>query len=158
MHLSPLSEPYPIPRRWYMPRLLRNFIDGLGVSQVPVHPGSMAWGLQTVWMQHALSDPCLFHATLFLGSGYSDMLRGERASSSITLFHQSEVLRLVGERLARPVNGTDDCTLAAITPLGFSGDRDVARIHQAGLRRMVELRGGHDKLGMGGLVAALLHM
>ncbi|KAL3459720.1 hypothetical protein BJX64DRAFT_264365 [Aspergillus heterothallicus] len=113
-------------------------------------------------MQHALSDPCLFHATLFLGSSYSDMLGGERTSSSITLFHQSEVLRLVRERLAHPVDGTDDCTLAAITPLvssaGFSGDRDAARIHQAGLRRMVKLRGGHDKLGMEGLVAALLHM
>jgi hypothetical protein len=24
MHLSALSEPYPIPRRWYMPRLLKN--------------------------------------------------------------------------------------------------------------------------------------
>ncbi|KAL2836650.1 hypothetical protein BJX68DRAFT_34599 [Aspergillus pseudodeflectus] len=160
--LSPLFEPYPIPRRWYMPRLLQNFIDGLGVSQVPVHPGSMAWSLQTVWMQHALGEPCLFHATLFLGSSYSDMLRGERASSSITLFHQSEVLRLVGERLGHPVLGIDDCTIAAITPLassaGFRGDRDAARIHQAGMRRMVELRGGHDKLGMGGLVAALLRM
>jgi hypothetical protein len=77
-----------------------------------------------VWMQHALSDPCLFHATLFLGSSYSDMLRGERASSSITLFHQSEVLRLVGERLGHPVLGIDDCTIAAITPLASSAVRN----------------------------------
>ncbi|KAB8076952.1 hypothetical protein BDV29DRAFT_189052 [Aspergillus leporis] len=126
-------ETYPITFRWYMPRLIRQLI-----------PGS-----------------CLFLATLFSGSSYFDLHRGEE-QSQITLFHQNEVIKLINERLSNLCSALDDRTILAISPLALfaelNGDRAAADIDRAGLQRMAELRGGLDKLGLDGLTSVLIKM
>ncbi|PTU21604.1 hypothetical protein P175DRAFT_0531123 [Aspergillus ochraceoroseus IBT 24754] len=155
------SEPYPIASRWYMPRLIRLFCEGLGLSRVPVDAKSTAYTLQTVWVQKALGDPCLFHATLFAGSSYFDILRGEK-QNPITIYHQNEVIRRINERLSDPVLALDDRTIASVAPLALfadlNNDRAAADAHLSGLQKMVELRGGLHKLGLDGVVATLMEM
>ncbi|KAL2826463.1 hypothetical protein BDW59DRAFT_65377 [Aspergillus cavernicola] len=152
---------YPVSPRWYMPRLIKHFCEGLGVSRLPVEANSTAYQIQTLWVQGALSDPCLFHATLYAGSSHFDLLRGEKPSS-ITLYHQSEAIRLLNKRLSSPVAAMDDRTLVAITPLALfadlNGDQAAADVHRAGLWKLVEMKGGLDKLGYDGLTSALVQM
>ncbi|KAL2815115.1 hypothetical protein BJX63DRAFT_169543 [Aspergillus granulosus] len=152
---------YPIPFRWYIPRLLKHFCEGLGVSRVPVDVNSTAYHIQTLWIQGAMGDPVLFHATLYAGASHFDLSRGER-HSSITLYHQAEAIRLINERLRDPATAIDDQTFIAIAPLAIianlNGDRAAADIHLEGLRMLVETRGGLDRLGFEGLTSALIQM
>ncbi|KAL2826731.1 hypothetical protein BJY01DRAFT_241301 [Aspergillus pseudoustus] len=152
---------YPVPFRWYIPRLLKHFSEGLGVSHVPVAANSTAYHIQTLWLQGAMSDPGLFHATLYAGASHFDLSRGER-QSSITLYHQAEAIRLINERLSDPKAAVDDRTLVAVTPLALfadlNGDRAAADIHREGLRKLVQMRGGLDRLGFEGLTSVLIQM
>ncbi|KAL3468981.1 hypothetical protein BJX99DRAFT_92672 [Aspergillus californicus] len=152
---------YPVSSRWYMPRLLKHFCEGLGVSHLPVEANSTAYQIQTLWVQGALSEPCLFHATLYAGSSHFDFLQGGKPSS-ITLYHQSEAIRMLNTRLSNPTTAMDDRTIVAVIPLAFfadlNGDQAAADIHRAGLWKLVEMRGGLDKLGYNGLTSALVQM
>ncbi|KAL2801821.1 hypothetical protein BJX63DRAFT_150491 [Aspergillus granulosus] len=152
---------YPIPSRWYIPRLLKEFIEGLGVCRLQVGVNSTAHQFQTIWPRDAMSDPALFHATLYAGGSYLDIGRGE-PQSEITLYHQAQAIKLVNERLSDPRTAVEDRTVLAITPLALfanlTGNRAVADTHREGLRVLVEMRGGHDKLGFEGLASALIRM
>ncbi|KAL4887250.1 hypothetical protein BJY04DRAFT_212294 [Aspergillus karnatakaensis] len=161
LHAPDLPASFPITARWYMPRLIKHFCEGLGVSHLPVDRNSTAWHIQTHWLQGALSDPCLFHATLYAGSSHFDLQRGQ-GPSSITLFHQSEAIRLLNERLSDPNSAADDRTIVAVTPLAMfadlNGDQNAANIHKQGLWRLVQMRGGMDQLGFDGLPGVLIKM
>ncbi|RAK72296.1 Zn(II)2Cys6 transcription factor domain-containing protein [Aspergillus fijiensis CBS 313.89] len=156
-----VPESYPIAYRWYMPKLIKHFHNGLGVAQIPVTAKCSAYKLQTVWLRSAMEDPCLFHATLFAGSSHFDICRGQK-QSMITLYHYNELIKLVKKRLADPATALDDRTIASITPLALfanlGGDRASAEVHRAGLENMVLLRGGMHNLGLDGLISSLIHM
>lgn len=67
-------------------------------------------------MQQAMSDPCLFHATLFSASTSVDMLRGQQ-NTARTLYHQTWAIRLINERLARTELVLNYGTVGAVIPL-----------------------------------------
>jgi hypothetical protein len=92
--------------------------ENVGVSRVPVDNASSAYLMQSTWMKSALNDPCLFHATLFAGSSCFDLLRTEK-QSPITLFHQTEAIRIINQRLSNPTWALKDSTILAITPLAL---------------------------------------
>ncbi|KAL4920618.1 hypothetical protein BDW62DRAFT_209060 [Aspergillus aurantiobrunneus] len=152
---------YPVTARAYMPRLLRQFCEGLGVSRLPVAVNSTAYHIQTLWLQGAMSDACLFHSTLYAGSSHLDLQRGQSPSST-TLYHQSEAIRLLNDRLSDAASASDDRTIVAVSPLAMfadlNGDRAAADIHRRGMLRLAQMRGGLDKLGYNGLVATLVQM
>ncbi|KAL2802858.1 hypothetical protein BJX63DRAFT_97943 [Aspergillus granulosus] len=156
-----LRDICPITFRWYMPRLIKHYHESLESSQVESSRKSTAYMLQSVWLQHALSDPCLFHVTLYIGSSYFDHRNGD-APSSITLYHQTEILRNVNERLSDPLAALDDRTIASVALLALfsslSGDQTASQVHTAGLRRLIGLKGGNNKLGFDGLLGTLIHI
>lgn len=69
-------------------------------------------------MQGALSEPCLFHATLYAGSSHFDHLE-KKSQSWITLYHQNEAIRLLNERLSDMTSAADDRTILAVIPLAM---------------------------------------
>ncbi|PYI32204.1 hypothetical protein BP00DRAFT_456483 [Aspergillus indologenus CBS 114.80] len=156
-----VSDSYPIASRWYMPRLIKHFVECHNATRVPINDRSSSYKLQTTWMRGAMSDPCLFHATLFTGSSNFDLRRGVQ-QSTITLYHYNELIKSVKKRLSDPSTALDDRTIAAITPLALfavlTGDRASAEVHRAGLAKIVQLRGGMDKLGLEGLTASLIYV
>lgn len=77
---------------------------------------SLAHHLRSQWIQHAMSDPCLFHATLFSASASIDMLRGQQ-NTARTLYHQTWAIRLINERLAQTEPVLNYGTLGAVIPL-----------------------------------------
>lgn len=68
--------------------------------------------LQNIWMITALADECMFHATLYAASAYLDLLRGQ-SGNVITLYHQTETLRLLNGQLAAPNLQVTDALIAA---------------------------------------------
>lgn len=97
------------------------------MSIMPVDTKSMAYRLQTVWMQRCLGDPCLFHATLYAGSAHLDASRGDR-DNPITLFHHTEVMRHVRDRLADSEHKMLDEAIGAVIPLAFFSVASLLRI------------------------------
>lgn len=75
---------------------------------------SVAYKLRYIWIPNALSDPCLFHSSMYGASAHFDALNGQ-AESSITLFHRAETLRLLKNQLARSKQVNDSMVASALT-------------------------------------------
>ncbi|KAL2786714.1 hypothetical protein BJX66DRAFT_346670 [Aspergillus keveii] len=138
--------PLPINPRPYMRKMLHSFLETLGMNLLPVDQGSLALLLRTSWIQQALTDPCAFHATLYAASAHVDALRG--LPTSMTLYHQTMVLRLLKERLTAPGMVVNESILTPMAPLVFftslSGDTRSSQIHKKALIQMIR-----DKTGLG---------
>ncbi|PCG97463.1 Hypothetical protein PENO1_063250 [Penicillium occitanis (nom. inval.)] len=130
----------PIAYRSYMPQLLQFFLTSVVLPSGTRVTDSLAYHLRSQWMHQAMSDPCLFHATLFSASASIDMLRNQ-PNSMPTLYHQTWVIRLVNERLAHRQPLLTYSTLGAVIPLLYYNmvalDRDSAITHQTGLLKML---------------------
>lgn len=75
---------------------------------------SVAYKLRYIWIPNALSDPCLFHSSLYGASAHFDALNGQ-TESPITLFHRTETLRLLKNQLAHSGQVDDLMVAAALT-------------------------------------------
>jgi hypothetical protein len=69
-------------------------------------------------MGFALSDPCLFHSTLFSASAHRDILQGI-TNNVVTLYHETETIRLLSLRLKQSTAEMDYITMASILPLVY---------------------------------------
>lgn len=65
-----------------------------------------------------MTDPCLFHATLFSASASIDILKGHQ-TSIVTLYHQTSTIRMLSERLNQDVPLLSYGTLGSVLPLIF---------------------------------------
>lgn len=81
------------------------------VNSLKQHMGS-------VWVQHAMADACLFHATLFSASASIDILMG-RQNNTVTLYHQTSTIRMLSERLNQETPLLNYGTLGSVLPLVF---------------------------------------
>lgn len=70
--------------------------------------------LQTTWMQAAMSDPCLFHATLYSTSAYMDITQGS-PDNPVTMYHKTETLRLIREAIANTDHSSLSTSVVAAT-------------------------------------------
>ncbi|CEL04015.1 hypothetical protein ASPCAL05149 [Aspergillus calidoustus] len=117
---------------------------------------SLAHHLRSHWMQTAMTDPCLFHATLFSASASIDMLRGQQ-STTLTLYHQTWAIRLINERLAQREPVLTYGTLGAVIPLLYYNmvalDRESAVAHQKGLVKMLLATPKSFRADIGPLIA-----
>ncbi|KAL4947947.1 hypothetical protein BDW69DRAFT_189725 [Aspergillus filifer] len=117
---------------------------------------SLAQHLRSTWMQTALSDPCLFHATLFSASVSTDLLRGQDMSMR-TLYHQTCVIRLINERLVGQEPILTYRTPGTVAPLLYYNlvalDKVSAAAHQKGLVRMLLSTSQEQRDGLGPLIA-----
>jgi hypothetical protein len=82
---------------------------------------TIAYQMQTIYVRESLSDPCMFHATMYAASAHLDAARNDR-DNPITLYHQTETLHLVRKRIAQSQDGPDeglDGAIAGVIPLAF---------------------------------------
>ena len=103
-------------------------------------------------------DPALFNSILYTAQAYRDaVVDGLSAPSSIAGLHLALTLQHLQERLhGASQNGQHkitDATLSAMTTLAmasiYMGDLQAAEWHLAGLRKLVEGRGGMETLKQG---------
>ncbi|EEQ34024.1 conserved hypothetical protein [Microsporum canis CBS 113480] len=149
---------YPIESQWYIPELLRFYSESIALQS---QKNDSFGRLRNIWMTTALADACMFHATLFAASAYLDLLRGE-SSNIITLYHQTETLRLLTSQLSASNMEVTDALIAVTMTLAqteaLSGNACVSSAHSAGLHKMVNIKGGLENLGMDGLLAELIYV
>jgi hypothetical protein len=91
------------------------------MSNMAVDSKSIAYQMQTIYVRESLSDPCMFHATMYAASAHLDAARNDR-DNPITLYHQTETLHLVRKRIAQSQDGADeglDGAIAGVIPLAF---------------------------------------
>jgi hypothetical protein len=81
-------------------------------------PNSLARHIQSTWMRSAMTDPCLFHATLFSASAHMDGLQGIH-NNPLTIFHQLQALKLLRGRLRRPDFRPNYGIIATVLALQF---------------------------------------
>lgn len=70
--------------------------------------------LQTTWMQAAMSDPCLFHATIYSISAHLDIIQGS-PDNPVTIYHKTETLRLIREAIANSNHSSLSTSVIAAT-------------------------------------------
>jgi hypothetical protein len=80
--------------------------------------GSIKEHLRTQWIENAMRDPCLFHATMFSEAASLDILMG-RQLSHIALYHQVSTIRLLGEQISLDPTRLDYGALGSVIPLIF---------------------------------------
>ncbi|KAL6233060.1 hypothetical protein BDW75DRAFT_216143 [Aspergillus navahoensis] len=153
---------YPIKSKPYFQELIKFFQYRIALSCLEVDTGSLAYHLQSTWINYALTDPCLFHATLYLASAQLERLRQSTSKvGPITIYHHMNAIQLLNSRIGSGLQ-PDDPTIAAVLLLALSGsfeqDNTAAEAHGQGLLRMVEMRGGLENLGFKGILAQLIQM
>ncbi|KAM5474107.1 hypothetical protein MferCBS49748_000524 [Microsporum ferrugineum] len=152
---------YPVESQWYMPELLRFYSESITLQSQKNDSFGQFGRLRNIWMTTALADACMFHATLFAASAYLDLLRGE-SSNVITLYHQTETLRLLTSQLSASNMEVTDALIAVTMTLAqteaLSGNECVSSAHSTGLHKMVNIKGGLENLGMDGLLAELIYV
>jgi hypothetical protein len=79
-------------------------------------PKNAAAQLRSIYMQTALSNPCLFHATLYGASAHLDIVRGQD-NGPVTVFHRGRTLQLINNSLGDQDTALSDSVLGAIITL-----------------------------------------
>jgi len=78
---------------------------------------TFAYEIHNSWTQTVLSDPCLFHATMFATSSFGDMAR-QTPNNPVTLRHKYETVRLLQRAITNShEGGLSPNALAATTYL-----------------------------------------
>ncbi|KAJ6020571.1 hypothetical protein N7540_006075 [Penicillium herquei] len=111
-----------------------------------------------------MTDPCLFHATLYIASAHADTLREASAGirtnpNPATLYHHTKTIAAVNSRLAAgdiPSDATIGAVLMLLLSASIQGDSHPAEVHNMGLLRMVSMRGGLESLGFNGILACMI--
>ncbi|KAJ5358346.1 uncharacterized protein N7496_010759 [Penicillium cataractarum] len=113
-----------------------------------------------------MTDPCLFHATLYISSAHIDTLREASAGirttpSPATLYHHTKTIAAVNSRVAAgdiPSDATIGAVLLLILSASIQGESHAADVHNMGLLQMVSMRGGLESLGFDGILASMIQM
>ncbi|KAK4993930.1 hypothetical protein LTR50_000144 [Elasticomyces elasticus] len=126
--------------------------------------GTLAMG--RTWVPALLSAPHPFLSTLCIGSVHQDamMLSHSPLSGAVDSIRtrrvRSEVINLILRKINLGSAATDDQTIIAVMCLICSDvmchNEGSLTVHEQGLQKMVRLRGGLKKLGVNGVLAAVL--
>ncbi|RYP84522.1 hypothetical protein DL769_001181 [Monosporascus sp. CRB-8-3] len=104
---------------------------------------------KSTWMPMMFADEATVPCSIALMQACNELFLGEGESSPKALYHLSQTFAQVRKRLQSPdalSDSTISTVLSLITLEQIRKDQPGAKIHIEGLRRMVELRGGLDKL------------
>ncbi|KAL2825122.1 hypothetical protein BJY01DRAFT_230280 [Aspergillus pseudoustus] len=130
---------YPVPERDNFAKLIYYYIEACCFPPQYVLQNSLMAHVHTVLVSRALADPCLFLTVLFAASAHRDWIQGTRHTVQ-TLYHQSQVLNILRERLKQTDQISYEMVASAIvlTFYSMSGHNTAsARIHKSGVLQML---------------------
>ncbi|KAF3000265.1 hypothetical protein E8E13_008092 [Curvularia kusanoi] len=110
------------------------------------------------WIPTVLSAPHTFLSTLGIASAHLDTILERDIESVETSSLRQEVMHLIGQNLVHPGHEVNDMNITSLVQLiaceTIGREEFSLRIHEAGLEKMIQLRGGLDQLGMSGYLAS----
>ncbi|KAL3456723.1 hypothetical protein BJX64DRAFT_270165 [Aspergillus heterothallicus] len=106
------------------------------------YPRTFAHNIYNSWTQAVLSDPCLFHATLFATSSLMDVMQ-RKQDNPVTLRHKVETIRLIKDAVAKAdTDGLKHEIIAVTTYLVYFskllGNFEEAQKHDVGITAMLQ--------------------
>jgi hypothetical protein len=119
---------------------------------------------QSAWFPFAVNDQLLFHATLYnWAMHFADAAHDwSFAAHPGVMRHKPIAIHMINEKLSDPVEAVRDESLGAVVAIinveiAYGSAKESER-HMAGLRTMVDMRGGIEALGdgIGGLLQRLV--
>lgn len=119
---------------------------------------------QSAWFPFAVNDQLLFHATLYNWAMHFADAAHDRsfAVHPGIMRHKLIAIHMINEKLSDPVEAVRDENLGAVVAIVNAevayGSAEESERHMAGLRTMVDMRGGIETLGdgIGGLLQRLV--
>lgn len=137
-------------------------VKEIGANAVPgtIHKSGFS-PKASAFMQLGFEHDLVFHAVVAFAQGYDEVAAtGTTEPSSAVLYHRGKATQLLCERLQDPITRADDAsiltTFLLIDNVWRYGENDIGRAHYAGLLKMIELRGGLDKLGVNGVLRSII--
>lgn len=110
----------------------------------PIARCSFSDAADAYWFHWTQVDLAYLHSVLFTTSFFYDTLAGQKSES--TKYHSYRTIQELNKQLADPETALSDSTTTVIMVMALIsacfGDLDSAQIHVAGLKRIVDLRGG----------------
>ncbi|KAF2737435.1 hypothetical protein EJ04DRAFT_533033 [Polyplosphaeria fusca] len=112
------------------------------------------------WMEFVCCTRMSFLSHVSASCVYQDVNEGYLEDTALTVYAKTKVLRMIKDSLQGYNPQTDDFTIISILYLLISEiggfDDDVFDVHQEGLVRIIQQRGGINHLGQGGNIATFL--
>lgn len=119
--------------------------------------------LRTKWFPMVRSEPACFEVVMLLSAFNMVSLNKHTGMASILLQLKASAIDRINDDLARGLGNSKslcDGTIGAVAKMAsfeaMHGDQRSYAVHMAGLKRMIELRGGLDCLGLDGLLRRIV--
>ncbi|KAK5989915.1 hypothetical protein PT974_08178 [Cladobotryum mycophilum] len=153
---------YPGPWKEYMPRLVDHYITHMAVDIPELdQPGNKGL-LRSRWFRLANTDISTFQVVMLLSAANIITVKGGIASE--LGFHmyelKHEALNYINAAFKDEQKRLSDMLIGAVAKMAsfeaMHGDVHSFRLHMTGLKRMVQMRGGLTKLGLGGLLRRMI--
>ncbi|TVY46211.1 hypothetical protein LCER1_G009186, partial [Lachnellula cervina] len=122
-------------------RILQYYHTSYSMNSHAINPEGNFFG-------YASTDPAMLHSVLYLVALHRELKHGILGSRD-GLHHGAEAFRIINERL-QGNESFSDMTIAAVAMLAnkenMNGNYDISKMHMRGLGKMIETRGGVQKL------------
>jgi len=109
------------------------------------------------WIPYSIQDPLVLH--VILCSTASFLNETGRVPKVMLLIHRTNAMRMINEHISDPRRCTDDSAMLAVAQSiltsWYWGSTAELRTHMVGFKRMIEMRGGMQSLGMEGYTSKI---
>ncbi|KAL4816853.1 hypothetical protein BDW67DRAFT_39015 [Aspergillus spinulosporus] len=152
---------YPVAWRPILPRLVDHYLMSMAVDipelDQPGHRGL----LRTDWFPLVMTEPSLFLVIVLLAASNYASVQTEPTDMKLHLLGlRCEAVQAVNKSLELQPSFVSDALIGAIAKMAsyeaMYGSPENYAVHMQGLQRAVELRGGLDALGLGGLLRRIV--
>ncbi|KAL4740887.1 hypothetical protein BDV11DRAFT_213783 [Aspergillus similis] len=152
---------YPVAWRPILPRLVDHYLMSMAVDIPELdQPGNRGL-LRTDWFPLVMTEPSLFLVIVLLAASNYASVQTEPTDLKLHLLGlRCEAVQAVNKSLEFHSYFVSDALIGAIAKMAsyeaMYGNPENYAVHMQGLRRAVELRGGLDALGLGGLLRRIV--
>ncbi|BCR89407.1 uncharacterized protein ACHE_50605S [Aspergillus chevalieri] len=152
---------YPIEFRSFLPYLVDHYLVSMAVDIPELdQPGNRGL-LRTRWFPLVMTEPSLFLVIMLIAASHYASVQHNTTELRLNLLSmRGEAVQSINQSLAKQYRTINDALVGAIAKMAsyeaMFGNVDTYGVHMQGLRQIVNLRGGLDGLGLGGLLRRIV--
>ncbi|KAK0387681.1 hypothetical protein NLU13_3926 [Sarocladium strictum] len=152
---------YPVRDLPIVPLLVDHYLVHMAVDIPELdQPGSRGL-LRTRWFPLVTTEAASFYAILLLSASNIAALRHDNSSAYNVLQLKANAIASINDAFCSgDRTRVSDAMIGAVAKMAsyeaMQGDIESYRVHMAGVKRMVDLRGGLETLGLGGLLRRII--